>query len=154
MRQTSLRRAPQRLTVDRTLGDTARPLVPGACPACFRVIKIKNGRRAWHNDMTGQRCAGSRVHVGAKPVHLSEIPPVKVAERNRYLPDRGAQPPTLASNGTAVTYTGRSDRTAANGRGECDGCGRHLPLNGDGTVRRHRVRHLDPFSPYCMGGAA
>lgn len=154
MRATSQRRAPQRLIIDRTLGDRSNPLTPGACPHCFRVIQVRNGRRCWHNNRHGRRCTGSGVHVDVKPVRLTELPPIRVAERNRHLPARDLQPPTLATDGTAVSYTGGSDRTAANGRAECAGCGRHIPLNGDGTLRRHRVRHMDPLTPYCTGSAS
>lgn len=149
MRKTSLRRAPQRLIIDRTLGDTGRPLLPGACSACFRVIAIRpSGRRAWHNDATGQRCTGSGVRVVHREIHLDEIPPIVVPPKKEGNKARGA----FTVDGEE--YRGTSYRNVANGRTTCPDCERQLPLNLDGTIRRHRVRHQDPLSPYCPGGAA
>lgn len=150
-----------------------RPLPPGACPHCTRVIAINpNGRRRAHRDLDGQRCTGSGVNVVEQPVDLTDLPPVMIpAGGGRPAKaDQSPRPPqsripavrarsgaehrrTLASDGTPVPYTGGSDRDAANGRAECDTCGRHLPLNADGTLRRHRTRHQDPFAPYCTGGS-
>lgn len=132
-------------------GPSIDPLADGACPHCHRVISItRHGRRRHHQDSDGLPCTGGGVTVGAADEYaLDDLPDVNIPAKS-YLPQasRSEQPPTLAGR-AGVLYEGRSDRIAANGRAVCPSCSRHLPLNSDGTIRRHRTRHQDPLAPYC-----
>lgn len=132
------------------------PLKDGACPHCFRVIKLTARlRRREHIDpTTGARCTGSGITVGeSTDFEIGDLPPpLRVPDRpvdthgsvniqrTRYV---------IADDGSFLPYAGGSDREAANGRAACSSCGRHIPLNTDGSIRRHRVRHQDPLAPYC-----
>jgi hypothetical protein len=135
-----------------------RPLAEGSCPHCTRVIQLtKRNRRREHIDpATGVRCTGSGIAVGeGTDVQLDELPPILV-------PDYGVghrmdalqqHRDVVTVDGDVVRYAGGSNREAANGRAECPACERHIPLNTDGTIRRHRTIHQDPLAPYCDGAA-
>lgn len=123
-------------------------MADGACPHCLRVIALtaKKRRRRHTDPSTGADCTGSMVYVGeAGDVDLAALPVINVPDVS--VDHCESQRLTLV--GGTVRYNGRSNRIASNGRAVCPSCGRHLPLNSDGLIRRHRTRHQDPFSPYC-----
>lgn len=138
-------------------GAPPKPLADGACPHCFRVIQLTARlRRREHIDpATGVRCTGSGITVGDNEhIEVGELPPIPIPERaaDAHVGWSASHSSyVLTADGSFERYAGRSDREAAHGRVACPACARHIPLNSDGSTRRHRVRHQDPLAPYCGG---
>ena len=70
------------------------------------------------------------------------------------LPDVACDPSGGRVTIDGEKYVGKGYDPVTYGRATCRGCGRQLPLNSDGAIRRHRTRHQDPLAPYCTGAAS
>lgn len=114
-----------------------RPLAPGACPQCGRVVAISpSGRRRSHLAADRRPCPGGRVFVGdPTPVELDELPDVVMpGPRNPWSGRAGPEPPAPPDPRACV-------------------CGWRPKLKSDGTFAAHRTRPDDPSAPYCDNGA-
>jgi hypothetical protein len=114
-----------------------KPLAPGACPHCGQVCAITlTGRRAGHNDDSGERCTGAGVTV--KPREFDEDAFADAVARPSVLPDRPPCPP---------------HRSLRPGKPACPECGRTARMRAPGVFSPHRVIADDFTSPYCPGGS-
>lgn len=84
-----------------------KPLEPGACPQCSRVIGITpSGRRRMHRDLEGRDCTGSGVRVGEEAVPAEVLSAARIVVPERRQPVRekpGADPRERARPKRALT---------------------------------------------------
>ncbi len=109
-----------------------KPLDPGACAHCGRVVDVgSTGRRRTHNNREGRRCTGSRVQVRVLASAVA-LPPI-------------VMPPTR-------TVRRASNDLSIDDPGVCI-CGQRPRRKSNGEFAAHRTDVEDWTSGYCPGGA-